>query len=300
MAKQTTTQNAPKKKTEQSRQITTQFQTLKGLPTPLTESQCVLHKHELLICGVKLVDSNSNNYKHNNKITLLSFGGFHNHILVMKYVSVWSDDNNKDGENEMNKSKQSNKLNKSNNYNQWFSITDDHSNTIIIGRDHGHCYLGARALIGGINNHLLFITYEIKDISVFDLNTFQFIKHDTLPTNNSIRYHCFVSKSANGQVQEMMKTNEKNKQNYQMLLFCLNTGLSIEYDEDNNTFQLHLPVCESIVPFDQYAYVCVSMISSCSLVDGMMLHLLFQNHCTSIRFEKTNVRHLKTLYPIHY
>ncbi|ETO02207.1 hypothetical protein RFI_35229, partial [Reticulomyxa filosa] len=36
---------------ERSQQITTHFQTLKKLPTPLSRSQCVLHKHELLICG---------------------------------------------------------------------------------------------------------------------------------------------------------------------------------------------------------------------------------------------------------
>ncbi|ETO35601.1 hypothetical protein RFI_01461, partial [Reticulomyxa filosa] len=95
--------------------------------------------------------------------------------------------------------------------------------------------------------------------SVFDLNTFQFIKHDTLPNNNSIFYHCFVSKSENGQVQEMMKTNQKNKQNYQMLLFCKNTGLSIEYDEENNTFKFQkLHVCNDIASFNYYAYVCIN------------------------------------------
>ncbi|ETO19971.1 hypothetical protein RFI_17249, partial [Reticulomyxa filosa] len=150
MGNQTTTQNAPKKETEQSRQITTHsqtlkelpttqsspeteternqqinthFQTLKELPAPLYQSQCVLHKCELLICGgnderacysyhtlkneykficqyprdvildghcvVKLVDSNSNNDKDNNQITLLSFGGSPHlrHTLVMKYLS---------------------------------------------------------------------------------------------------------------------------------------------------------------------------------------------------------------------
>ncbi|ETO02360.1 hypothetical protein RFI_35076 [Reticulomyxa filosa] len=57
----------------------------------------------------------------------------------------------------------------------------------------------------------------------------------------------------------MMKTNQKYKQNYQMLLFKQNTGLSIEYDEDNNTFQFHqLPVCDDIAPFYQYAYVCIN------------------------------------------
>ncbi|ETO02616.1 hypothetical protein RFI_34802, partial [Reticulomyxa filosa] len=35
--------------------------------------------------------------------------------------------------------------------------------------------------------------------------------------------------------------------------------LSIEYDEDNNTFQFQkLPVCDNIAPFYQYAYVCIN------------------------------------------
>ncbi|ETO07754.1 hypothetical protein RFI_29636 [Reticulomyxa filosa] len=126
---------------------------------------------------------------------------------------------------------------------------------VIIGSDHGD-YQGARALIGGINNHLLFITYPKSNISVFDLNTFQYIKHATLPTNNSIWDHCFVSNSENGQVQGMIKTNQ---QNYQMLLFGRETGLSIEYDEDNNAFQFQkLPVCDDIAPFYQYASVCIN------------------------------------------
>ncbi|ETO34187.1 hypothetical protein RFI_02907 [Reticulomyxa filosa] len=253
------------------------FQTLKRLPIPISRSQCVLHKHELLICGgyeqracysyhtvkneykficrypsdiklnghcvVKLV--NKNNNKDNNEITLLSFGsssfGENKHTLVMKYVSVWSNI--------------SNKSNILKNYNQWIPFTDNQNHPIIIGRD-GDSYIGVRAVIGGSNNHLLFITYWKNDISVFDLNTFQFIKHNTLPTNTSIFYHCFVSNLENRQGQEMMKTN---KQNCQMLLFCGETGLSIEYDEDNNTFQFHqLPVCDDIAPFKYYAYVCIN------------------------------------------
>ncbi|ETO20137.1 hypothetical protein RFI_17079 [Reticulomyxa filosa] len=260
------------------------FQTLKELPNPLKESQCVLHKHELLICGgydqracysyhtlkneykficeypsdvklvghcvLKLVD---NNNKDKNQITLLSFGsnwnGENKHTLVMKYVSVWSDDNNND----------ENEINKSNNYNEWVAFTNNHNHPIIIGRDDND-YRGVRAVIGGRNNHLLFITSQYNNISVFDLNTFQFIKHDTLPTNNNIYYHCFVSNLGNGQGQEMVKINgEKNKQNYQMLLFCFKTGLSIEYDEDDNIFQFdQLPVCDDIASFFCYAYVCIN------------------------------------------
>ncbi|ETO36584.1 hypothetical protein RFI_00478 [Reticulomyxa filosa] len=291
MGNQTTTQKSLEREIKESQHLITPFQTLKKLPIPLDQTQCVLHKHELLICGghnqracysyhilkneykfickypshvilrgycvVKLVDSN----KDNNQITLLSFGstwgGYNKHTLVMKYVSVWSNHNNNDDQNQngMNKSKkfnQLNQLNKSNNYNQWIPFTDNHNNPIIIGRE------GMRALIGGINNHLLFITY-LDNISVFDLNTFQLIQHDQLPINNKIYYHCFVSKSENRQEQEMMKTNQRYKQNYQMLLFCWNIGLSIEYDEYNNTFQFHkLPVCHDMKPFNRYAYVCIN------------------------------------------
>ncbi|ETO12155.1 hypothetical protein RFI_25220 [Reticulomyxa filosa] len=68
--------------------------------------------------------------------------------------------------------------------------------------------------------------------------------------------HCFVSKSENGQGQEMIKTN---KQNYQILSFKHDTGFLIEYDEDNNTFQLHqLHVCDEIAKFFMYAYVCIN------------------------------------------
>ncbi|ETO33106.1 hypothetical protein RFI_04001 [Reticulomyxa filosa] len=281
MGNRTTTQ----KETKQSQHLitSTSFQTLKELPTRLSQSQCVLHKHELLICGglgqracysyhtlkneykficeypsdvtligycvVKLVDNNNNNNKDRSQISLLSFGGFFKHTLMMKYVSVWS-----------NISDISNKSNELNNYNQWTPFTDNHNHRIIIGKNENHHYIGVRAVIGGRNNNLLFITYQYNNISVFDLNSFQFIKHDTLPiaADSYIHYHCFVSKSENGQEQgqEMMKTN---KQKYEMLLFYFKTGLSIEYDEDDNIFQFHqLSVCDDIVLFNCYAHVCIN------------------------------------------
>ncbi|ETO34647.1 hypothetical protein RFI_02443 [Reticulomyxa filosa] len=165
------------------------FQTLKELPTPLWHTQCatqtriphlweVMNKDLVILITHSKTNTNNNN-KHRNQITLLSFGGSSftkRHTLVMKYVSVWN------------------------------------NHPIITGRDYDH-YEGVRAVIGRSNNHLLFITYYT--ISVFDLNTFQFIKHNTLPTNDSIFCHCFVSNSKKGQ--EIMKIN---KQNYQILLSC--------------------------------------------------------------------------------
>ncbi|ETO08012.1 hypothetical protein RFI_29378 [Reticulomyxa filosa] len=261
MGNRTTTQKPCERETKQSQYPITPFQTLKELPKPLWLSQCVSHKHELIICGgydqrscysyhklrneykficeypsdiklrghcvIKLVENNCNNGI--NQITLLSFGGYNKHTLLMKYVSVWSNI--------------SNKSNELSNYNQWIPFANNNNDPIVIGSDENHFYLGARAVIGGSNSHLLFITYQLNNISVFNLNIFQFIKHDRLPTNY-IQFHCFASNSENGQGQEMMmKTNqEKKKQNYQML-FCQNTGLLIEYDENSNNFQFDKHKC---------------------------------------------------------
>ncbi|ETO04429.1 hypothetical protein RFI_32967, partial [Reticulomyxa filosa] len=167
------------------------FPTLKELPVPLNQAQCVLHEHELLICGgdqqdcysyhtlkneykfickypfytglyghcvVKLVD---NNNKQSNQITLLSFGGGtseNKHALVMKYVSVWSDISDVS-----NNSMKSNKSKKFKKYNTWIPFTDNHHNQINIGRDDDN-YIGMRAVIGGVNNDLLFITYYKNNI----------------------------------------------------------------------------------------------------------------------------------------
>ncbi|ETO14149.1 hypothetical protein RFI_23220 [Reticulomyxa filosa] len=146
--------------------INQNFQTLEELPTQLTESQCVIYKHEILIRGcqdesaccschtlkneykficeypsdvdlkVQLVDNNNNN-KDSNQITLLSFGGANKHILVMKYVSVW-----------INISNKSNELS---NYNQCVPFTYNHNYPVIIGRYNDN-YRLMRALIGGISN----------------------------------------------------------------------------------------------------------------------------------------------------
>ncbi|ETO22883.1 hypothetical protein RFI_14309 [Reticulomyxa filosa] len=88
------------------------------------------------------------NNKDNDEITLLSFGGSKyskKHTLVMNYV---------------NKRKQRN---------QWIPFTNNQNNTICVGKNEDY-YQGVRAMVG----------YYKNNISMFNLNTFQFIKHDTL------------------------------------------------------------------------------------------------------------------------
>ncbi|ETO07175.1 hypothetical protein RFI_30216 [Reticulomyxa filosa] len=117
-------------------------------------------------CVVKLVDNN----KHSNQINLLSFGSSssenNKHTLLMKYAP----------------------------------FTNNHNHPIQIGKNEDD-YRGVR----GSNNHLLFITYYPKYISVFDLNMFQFIKHDTLSiATDYIDYHCFASKLEKGRKSNRM------------------------------------------------------------------------------------------------
>ncbi|ETO01746.1 hypothetical protein RFI_35693, partial [Reticulomyxa filosa] len=234
----------------------TVFETLAPLPTPLKDTQCIAYKNEIIMCGgrnnrncysyhtiknkykliceypfkesghcvVKLV--NNDNCKNANEMTLLSFGGYPKHTLVMKYISVWK-----------NEDRQKQSLI---DYNIWKPLMDSHNNEISIGKKEDD-YYKVRAVIGGRNRNLLFITHFKNYIDVFDLNTFQFIKHDTLPSD-CIHSQCFVSKSEN-----------------MMLLFCWKLGLSIEYDEINNTFQYQeLHVSKNIGTLCAYVYTYIN------------------------------------------
>ncbi|ETO26256.1 hypothetical protein RFI_10884 [Reticulomyxa filosa] len=246
---------------------TTPFETLTPLPVPLCQSQCVIYKDEILICGgyyerncysyhtlknqykricsypsnvvleghcvVRVVSNN----KDKNTITLLSFSGYPKHTLMMTYVSIWDDDESNVEEESKTKNKK--------HCNEWVTFIDDSDNKrpIHIAKDTEN-YEGARAVIGGSNKHLLFITYPPKNVDVFDLNTCRYIKHDILPMEeNKVWYHGFVSTTQN--------TNE-------MLLFYNKTGLTIDYNENSNEFKFYaIPVCDEMVPLKRYANVCI-------------------------------------------
>ncbi|ETO07438.1 hypothetical protein RFI_29952 [Reticulomyxa filosa] len=163
------------------------FRTLKELSTSLHLSQCVIYKHELLICGLKLIDNS-------NEIKLLSFGGNKEtrHKLVMKYVSVCDNIN---------------KPNEFNNCNRLIPFTYNYIIQLSLE--------DIKVIVIMKNNNLL-LSLRKNNISLFDLNKFQFIKPDTLPTDNWICYNCFVY----------------------------------------SNFQFHqLHVCDDIAPFNEYAYV---------------------------------------------
>ncbi|ETO05804.1 hypothetical protein RFI_31592, partial [Reticulomyxa filosa] len=127
------------------------FQTLKELSTPLKESQCVSHKYELLICGG--YEQRACYSYHTLKNEYQFICEYPRHVELYGHCVVKMVDNN-----------------------------NKNSNQIV--------FWWLRAVIGGSSNHLLFITHFRSNISVFDLNTFQFIQHDTLPTDN-IQYYCF-------------------------------------------------------------------------------------------------------------
>ncbi|ETO16304.1 WD repeat-containing protein [Reticulomyxa filosa] len=245
-------------------ELDTIFQTLPSLPSSFKKPQCVSHKNEILVCGgynngncysyhtlknqyklicsypetiqlvghcvVKRISNNS------DVTTLLSFGGQHKHVLVMKYKSVWDD---------TKKSKTEDIIQ----YNKWIFWTDNFHVYVEIGRNKDD-YEGACAVIGGSNNHLLFIAYYPHNISVYDLNKYQFVKHHVLSSDNFLGYNCFVIKT---------KDKVSNKKKTELFLFCGKMGLSIEYDEQNNTFQFSkLPICTTMKKIINYIYVHVN------------------------------------------
>ncbi|ETO15205.1 WD repeat-containing protein [Reticulomyxa filosa] len=240
------------------------FETLPTLPFSFRTAQSVSHKDEIIICGdnngcysyhtlknqyklicpypkevklnghcvVKIVHKDNKNV---NEVTLLSFGGQGSdekkYTLIMKYISVWN-----------NNGKITSK-----DYNKWIPFRDNKNNEISIGK-HDDNYMGVRAIIGGKNNNLLFITYWPWYIDVFNLNTCQYIKSDNLPTNCcAIQYHAFVTKT---------KGEKEDNNICEMLLFYKNIGLNITYDENSNIFcYQNIRVCTSLRAIILYSYV---------------------------------------------
>ncbi|ETO17400.1 hypothetical protein RFI_19922 [Reticulomyxa filosa] len=251
------------------------FEALKPLPIPLSKCPCVLYKKEILICGgfVKgecySYHTEKNEYKkicsYPNQIivwshqvlrlvnkdspdemTLLSFGGAFKHSMIMKYVSVWDDEDDKKKEDE--NAAEAEKVKSRVNCNEWVQLTDQENNPVYVGTDEP-CE-GMRSVIGGNKNHLLFFTYTPKNFLVINLNTFQCVKREDLPVEILINFPCLVSKNAND------TSNIKNKNITELLLFCENVGLSIDYDEDNNTLHFgNVPVCTTIAYYSSYSYV---------------------------------------------
>ncbi|ETO29056.1 hypothetical protein RFI_08073 [Reticulomyxa filosa] len=159
MANPTTPQKPPKTLTEQIQDVAaTNFEFLEGLPTPLEQTECVLHKHELLICGsvilfirlktnsMKLVDNN----KDSNEITLLSFGG-------SKYTTRHIDD-------------------------EICKCLEQSCNLIHIGSDDDQ---GVRVVIGGSNKDLSFITYSFDNISIKKKNN----KSNMVVLSKNFQFH---------------------------------------------------------------------------------------------------------------
>ncbi|ETO11106.1 hypothetical protein RFI_26270, partial [Reticulomyxa filosa] len=219
------------------------FQTLSSLSDNFYQAQCIVQKHEILVCGqgvcysyfipgnkYKLVCQYPNEYlydgnhilklpnKDDSKETILwLLGGPYGRISVMNYVSVWK----KRG------------IDKTAGYNEWNPLLNSNKEPICISKKN-YNYREVRTVIGGSNNHLLFITYY-KSIDVFDLNTYKYVANVSLPIINRVNFNYFGSEPEKPFAVEMLPPikNKKSK----MLLFYESTGLSIEYDEDNKLFQ---------------------------------------------------------------
>ncbi|ETN99839.1 hypothetical protein RFI_37628 [Reticulomyxa filosa] len=90
----------------------------------------------------------------------------------------------------------------------------------------------------------------------------------------------------------MIETNKEKEQNYQMLLFSKNTGLSIEYDEDNINY-LFVIVLHNLMGM----HMCVTMITQVLIREDKWI--TFENtlpsplcYCVAISNEEDNHIHI--------
>ncbi|ETO05121.1 hypothetical protein RFI_32275 [Reticulomyxa filosa] len=104
-------------------------------------------------------------------------------------------------------------------FNNWIRLYENH-----VIRKEEENLIGARLLLGAINNDLLFIVHPLCIIKVIDLNTMDCISINIMD-NNVINYDCFIHLTDN---------NEKVENNF--ILFCDYKVLLIKYDEKSRHF----------------------------------------------------------------
>ncbi|ETO19806.1 hypothetical protein RFI_17423, partial [Reticulomyxa filosa] len=246
---------------------------------------CFLQFEEILVCGggqcysyhtrekqLKLVCSYATdiyyvaNIESTEGIKLIFIGDKSikqsNYVFLLEYVSVWKS---------VIASKQTG--------NELIPFVTSDNKSIVITNEGD--YEGSRAVIGGKKKNLLFITSFPRHIEVFDLNTCKIVAYSTLPIGeHCIRHHCFVKKKQN--------SNE-------MIFFYGNSGLSIGYDEDSNTFQFrNLRVCSSMRYITNYAYVYINDIilffggrNANQLDTSKIVHKYSITENTWLKFENT-------------
>ncbi|ETO18837.1 hypothetical protein RFI_18410 [Reticulomyxa filosa] len=215
-------------------------------------TQCVSLNNEIVICG-GLFNSECYSY-HVEKRAYKKICDYPTEIKIFGHIVLQCKNAKEYGETmtlllSINgygmQKKSDSKQCHSNHVNEWKLISGNFDN--VIGKSAK--LNGARALIGGKHNNLIFIAgcYPNK-IHVIDVATFKKIKvvNNDLPlVHQNLSYHCFVSKTLHNEV----VTNE-------FLLIVEDLTLSITYNEDAQSFAYaFLPNCLSLKHCNCFAYV---------------------------------------------
>ncbi|ETO30866.1 hypothetical protein RFI_06254 [Reticulomyxa filosa] len=178
-----------------------------------------------------------------NEMLLLSFCGKEeangSELWIMKYKSVWNDDDNDDKKEQTYTHQQ---------MNEWVPLIDPQTSQRIQFKQE---YEQAEACVGGDkDNHLLFISY-LTNVDIVDLRTCQCV-HSLQSLPQSLYHHCMVS------LPSSLSSS--------VLLFFKSTALWIDYDESTKsttttttttTTMKRLALIEDLRDYYSYGFVFV-------------------------------------------
>ncbi|ETO05954.1 hypothetical protein RFI_31442, partial [Reticulomyxa filosa] len=106
-------------------------------------------------------------------------------------------------------------------------------------------------LIGGSNNHLLFVTYPPNQIMVLDSKSLHMLAKHTLPFYLFVGNHCIFN----------MNNDNKNE----LRLFNYNSQVVVKFDEYNNTWEsTKFKIDRELEHVFDYSFVCI---------DGFVIYL---------------------------
>ncbi|ETO06315.1 hypothetical protein RFI_31081 [Reticulomyxa filosa] len=244
------------------------FKRLLSLPFQFRYPKCVCFGDEILICCgderriIYSYHTVQNKYK---KIAEYLDGVAAFGITLIKWYTEPDNKQNPESyiDDEISKCLGGHTRTKRSNINKWVEAPQSIENT-------ENDMSNVATLIGGSNNHLLFVTYPPNQIMVLDSKSLHMLAKHTLPFYLFVGNHCIFN------------TNNDNKN--ELRLFNYNSQVVVRFDEHNNTWEsTKFKIDRELDHAFDYPFVCI---------DGFVI--IFGGCCNGTHSSSVKVYCIKT------